>query len=774
MGCTRDSLISDSSSTDGDIELRSVHVSTVNRDTQECDHSLSAAGLAETPLGTDFTVTVTPDTSKHQKRISSASNGPSSNGYGAVAVEEELTGFRDHHSYPQEDTPLICLANGKTNGSQEEDSDSEGGMIQRDQEGADEGRIISQEFGEHLLNAYSSASGDGSSVWSEEDNREHDEQDSPQYGLLDSGSESELSSPGGTPVPVAKNTEIEKTSLLGDNQTHVESTTDTSVQPSYNNRLEEVTIEPSTVYISSLLCESAPLPPDIPQSPPHERDADITLTNEYTRDTRVEDVSGPESASVGALVTSVQEESGLNSSGQPQAKEEGEGGGGMEEEVENGEGGEGEMGSEEEVGGVGGEEDNEEVGEREGGEEEVGDREGGEVEVGETEGCEEQEEQVGQREGGEEEVGDTEGGEEEVGNREGGEEEVEVGETESGEEEVGDREGGEEEVGDREGGEEEVEVGETESGEEEVGDREGGEEEVGDEEGGEEGVEGKDGGEEEEVRDKEGGEEGVGAGGGGGKEEMAGEREGRKVGREVGDGVGDVVQNGFSVSADSAVLDKSLDDVPHTTTEDRDEEEIHVLRTGGERASSNTAATSGSKSPVPLIHTSSMEGHEAPPLPRGPEGHSGGVGTTEGRQRSSTLEEDVDNPLLESNLDSSNLDSGVRRTPSGNLPVLQPLSPDPDLNEQYEHLRRTLSHSRRRYSMRRRRPQHQVNNEQGQRSENMARNEQQRMRDMFQSQEQQGRGKRMTYIYTCTCMCLYIVYTFRHVRHVNTFLPPGY
>ena len=58
--------------------------------------------------------------------------------------------------------------------------------------------------------------------------------------------------------------------------------------------------------------------------------------------------------------------------------------------------------------------------------------------------------------------------------------------------------------------------------------------------------------------------------------------------------------------------------------------------------------------------------------------------------------------LLESNLDSSNLDSGVR-VPSSDLPVLQPLSPNPDLNEQYEYLRRTLSHSRRRYSTRRRR-----------------------------------------------------------------------
>ena len=47
----------------------------------------------------------------------------------------------------------------------------------------------------------------------------------------------------------------------------------------------------------------------------------------------------------------------------------------------------------------------------------------------------------------------------------------------------------------------------------------------------------------------------------------------------------------------------------------------------------------------------------------------------------------------------SNLDTGVR----SDLPVLQPLSPKHGLDQQYEYLRRTLSHSRRRYSTRRRR-----------------------------------------------------------------------
>ena len=47
----------------------------------------------------------------------------------------------------------------------------------------------------------------------------------------------------------------------------------------------------------------------------------------------------------------------------------------------------------------------------------------------------------------------------------------------------------------------------------------------------------------------------------------------------------------------------------------------------------------------------------------------------------------------------SNLDTGVR----SDLPVLQPLSPKHGLDQQYEYLRRTLSHSRGRYSTRRRR-----------------------------------------------------------------------
>ena len=78
----------------------------------------------------------------------------------------------------------------------------------------------------------------------------------------------------------------------------------------------------------------------------------------------------------------------------------------------------------------------------------------------------------------------------------------------------------------------------------------------------------------------------------------------------------------------------------------------------------------------------------------------------------------LDRGTRESNLDSSNLDAGSRARkdrpstppsqqaashPATNLPVLSPLSPEhgTELNQQYEFLRRTLSHSQRRYSQRR-------------------------------------------------------------------------
>ena len=80
-------------------------------------------------------------------------------------------------------------------------------------------------------------------------------------------------------------------------------------------------------------------------------------------------------------------------------------------------------------------------------------------------------------------------------------------------------------------------------------------------------------------------------------------------------------------------------------------------------------------------------------------------------------------PTQESNLDiSSNLDTGMRtlspnsspaRSSQTGLPILAPLSPEHgnELTEQYEFLRRTLSHSRRRYSQRRQHPRQRRNDE---------------------------------------------------------------
>ena len=134
--------------------------------------------------------------------------------------------------------------------------------------------------------------------------------------------------------------------------------------------------------------------------------------------------------------------------------------------------------------------------------------------------------------------------------------------------------------------------------------------------------------------------------------------------------------------------------------------------------------------------------------------------------------------LLESNLDSSNLDTGVRVsvTPSGDLPVLQPLSPDPDLNEQYEYLRRTLSHSRRRYSTRRRRthdgghsPNRRGNSRYPRREGEQSRERQTvgLLRDMLHNEEA-ARGNSLFYMYMRTnnltsCYTLW-AFSSRHIE----------
>ena len=162
---------------------------------------------------------------------------------------------------------------------------------------------------------------------------------------------------------------------------------------------------------------------------------------------------------------------------------------------------------------------------------------------------------------------------------------------------------------------------------------------------------------------------------------------------------------------------------------------------------------------VPLISTPSTQSiEEPPPLPT-----TTTTTQTLTESRSMMSDIDIEDPLLESNLDSSNLDSGVRRPPplsSGDLPVLQPLSPDPDLNDQYEYLRRTLSHSQRRYSTRRRRPprrnrdEDEDSSERGQRSGSDARAGQRGhgLRDMLHTHNDERDGELRGSV--CVCMCV--------------------
>ena len=609
VDCARDSLISERSLTDQE----------TTGDTTE--HGPESDGVVETPLDTSESRRDVIDTSKHSK--SAGSSVPSSNSHGIHAVTEtEFVNFRDSHCYPQEsqeDAPLIDLSNGKTCGSsQEGESNSDGEGILGDKGRTGMGRGVPGEEG--LNGEYSSflvdssVSGEGSSVWSEEGSGGHNEQDSPQYGLLDS-EDSDLSSPGGTPVPAAINTGTETAPSLEDNQPHVLNTANTGMQSSSNpeniavgvttDRGEENGVV-STEDPTSPLHEHSPMSP-LPQSPTHELDTTLTNEDGHT-DGRIEeavivpcpsnsdtisDAVASVTSSVDVVLVQEEENSGDTGGGEGETRERNE----VEEERE-----------EEEA-----KEDTEQ----------------------------EQRESVQTSKESSACAADTSspgvGGEEETGERE------------------GEDEGPEEEAGEREGGGEE---GEGE---------------------GEEGEAGK--------RKEEG--------------------DGEAVEVEVAEG---------STNAPPMLL-------------------VHTLNTAELESADAASATPpvGSEEQSQLDHSS------------------------EQRTRTSALDPDIDNPLMESNFDCSNLDSGVRsrRTPSRDIPVLQPLSPDPDLNEQYEHLRRTLSHSRRRYSTRRRRPPRGVDNERGQRGENEVRG----MRDMLHGQDQ-GRGT----VYKCTCTCIHVYPVFFYKR----------
>ena len=594
MDCARDSLNSERSLTDQE----------TTGDTTE--HGPESDGVVETPLDTSESRRDIIDTSKHSK--SAGSSVPSSNSHGIHAVTEtEFVNFRDSHCYPQEsqeDAPLIDLTNGKTCGSsQEGESDSDGEGI-KGRTGVGRGvpgeEGFNGEYSSFLVD--SSVSGEGSSVWSEEGSGGHNEQGSPQYGLIDS-EDSDLSSPGGTPVQAAINTGMETAPSLEDNQPHVLNTANTGMQSSSKpeNIAVGVTTDGgeengvvSTEDPTSPLHEHSPMSP-LPQSPTHELDTTLTNKDGHTDGHREEAVIVPcpsNSDTISDAVASVT--SSVDVELVPEEENSGDTGGG-----------EGET------------------------------REGNEVE-------EEREEEEAKEDTEQEQRESVQTSKESS---------ACAADTSS------PGVGGEEEAGEREG--------EDEGPEEEAGEREG------------EGEEGE-----------------------------AGKR------KEEGDG--EAVEAEGSASAPPMLL-------VHTPS----------LNTADLKSADTASATPpvGSEEQSQLDHSS------------------------EQRSRTSTLDPDIDNPLMETNLDCSNLDSGLRshRTPSRDIPVLQPLSPDPDLNEQYEYLRRTLSHSRRRYSTRRRRPPRGVDNERGQREENEVRG----MRDMLHGPDQ-GRGTVYIhvsmYMYPCTCI----------------------
>ena len=155
------------------------------------------------------------------------------------------------------------------------------------------------------------------------------------------------------------------------------------------------------------------------------------------------------------------------------------------------------------------------------------------------------------------------------------------------------------------------------------------------------------------------------------------------------------IQNGHSPSHE----DSGDTCTPRNQTGNARDSSLAEERNGGVQ-DEVTEVPSNSEVPVSQSVSSS---HSEPQASQ--ENHSTG---SEPIEAVSSEDQDVDGCPNESNLDASNLDAGIRVRPTGSqvgdLPVLQPLSPThgSDLNEQYEYLRRTLSHSRRRYSTRRR------------------------------------------------------------------------
>lgn len=615
------------------------------------------------------------DTSKHKSMSRSSSQSSSSH---EVDIHVGSNRFQDNHCYPleySEDTPLFNHANGRITSSQE-DSECEGHLTPGDQAGAErviagETETLDRECSSSSLKAYSSASGDGSSIWSGDDVREQNEQGSPQYGLLNNGSDSELSSPGETPDPVAT-IELGTPSSLVDNGTPSDTT---GIQPSISNVVEDK--EAAVPDPEDTFSGPVALPEPSPSSL-HE----LSTTTCKKEDPRIEDVPVDDIhvASSDCATINVDKED------VKQDPEEGER--------------------------TRGREDNEQ----------------------ETLEVSKYAEQV-LSEGGEGvELESSEPTLPEVSITN-----IPLETTEDGEREL---------IGNKEEVVTELPVNDVPLEDMEREGREMAEQESVDE-----------------------------------RPEVSKEEQGRELSQEAAA----VTSSGDVLSADVecegrerteqevASKNSSVDDTPAADRERESFQEIAATPTSGDlnltdaegegrmvteegsAVAINDTTTNSSSSPAVLIHTSSMVEATLPPE------QQGAVGNLEVRQSSSTVEDDIDNPLAESDLDFSNLDSGIRRPPpsdpdcsnldsgirrpaSSNLPVLKPLSPDPNLNEQYEYLRRTLSHSRRRYSTRRRRPHRRAaRNEDDQTSESEVRSEQQQhtMRDMLQGQQrEQG---------TCTC-----------------------
>ena len=703
--CTRNSP---SSAAGCDIDVPAVNITT----------DLASHGPPESDLG------------KHKSL--SRSSSQSSNSEENVHVGSDR--FRDSHCYPleySEDAPLFNHANGGINSSQE-DSEYEGHLTPGDLASVEgvktgEGALNPSSF----LKAYSSASGDGSSIWSGDDSGEHNEQGSPHYGLLNSGAESELSSPGETPDPVPVAIGLENPSSLGDNGTPLDTT---GMHPCPSDVVDDEVAAVS--YPEDALGGSVALP----ETSSHDlnttlcENEDSCIVDVTVGDTQLASTDG--GAPVGVDKAAVKDVA--------------------QDQEESSTIGEGEN-----------EQERSEVSEYVGQECSEG---GGEVEC-ESTVLDSSESTLPGAPIVDIPLTTAEDGDRELVGNEGVVTESPV---------------------------EDVPI-ESVDGEE----RERYEQEVASNNSS--------------VEDTPG---------------VSMEEEGRELTQETtaitsSNNVmpADSECEGRERSEQDVHVVSSVDgNTPAADTERESFQEMAATPSSsdvrltddegeeGERTepatNEATANSSSSSPPAVLIHTSSVVEATLPPE------EQSGVGNPDVRQRSSTVEDDVDNPVLESNLDSgvrrpatnnmdsSNLDSGVRQPPSNNRdssnldsgirqpasnnrdssnldtgvrqpassnpPVLQPLSPDPDLNEQYEYLRRTLSHSRRRYSTRRRRPNRRAaRNEEDQTSENESRSEQEQqhtMRDMLQGQQQEQGLYMYTeaydciHVYTCTCvyMCMYI------------------